>query len=156
MEHTKHIIRAVLLLVLAAVMFVLVRHFLIPKTFGDFGHFRFSSIGDYTAQQPLHGAPGACAECHDEEPAAHAGSKHASVQCESCHGPLGTHVKDGEQIGSMTVNRSPDLCGLCHESLTARPKGFPQVVLADHVIENGKQLAEGVCLECHDAHNPSE
>ncbi len=160
MEHAKHIIRAVLLLVLVAVLFVVVRDFAIPGDFGTHGtpgKYRLASVAEYAEQGPMHGALGACADCHDEEAQAVSAGKHASVSCEVCHAPLGGHVRDDEKIADMPVNRSHKLCGWCHERLTARPKGFPQVVLPDHVVENGGEMSEEVCLECHDnAHNPSE
>ena len=156
MEHTKHIIRAMLLLVMMAVGFVLVRHFAYPKSFGAYGHYRYDNVAEYAAQVPLHGAPGACGECHDEQAEAIGGGKHASVSCEVCHDPLGTHVTGDQRVAAMPVKRSNSLCAVCHEQLVARRKDFPQVVLATHVIERGAEMAEAVCLECHNAHNPSE
>lgn len=156
MEHAKHIIRAVLLLVLAAVAFVLVRHFLYPKSFGVHGHYRFDSVAEYAAQIPAHGAPDACADCHDEEAEVKADGKHASVSCEVCHGPLRTHVEEDAKVAAMPVSRSHELCGVCHRRLVARRDGFPQVVFIDHVKERGAEMTEAVCLECHDAHSPSE
>ncbi len=73
-----------------------------------------------------------------------------------CHAPLGTHVVEGEVIAEMRRTRTHDLCALCHQQLVARPPTFPQVVLADHVAERGGELSEEICLECHDAHDPSE
>jgi len=156
MEHAKHIIRAVLLLVLAAVLFVLVRHVLIPASFGQYGHFRYNSVAEYASQQPQHGAPDACADCHDEQTEARAAGKHAKVSCEVCHAPLATHVSNDERVAPMNVRRSTHLCGWCHGELVARPAGMPQVHMTNHVIEKGGELTESACLECHNAHNPSE
>ncbi len=156
MEHAKHIIRAVLLLLMIAVLFVLVRHFVYPKSFGAYGHYRFDSVAEYAAQQPLHGAPDGCRECHDEAARTNAGGKHASVSCEVCHGPRGIHVSGDARTAAMPVVRSTPLCGWCHQRLVARGSNFPQVDLTDHVIERGGQPSETACLECHDAHNPGE
>lgn len=156
MEHTKHIVRAVLLLVLIAVVFVIGRHFAIPESFGDYGHYRSDSVAEYAAQNPVHGAPGACAECHDEQSEALTEGKHASVSCEVCHGPLSRHVEADEMVAEMPVHRSYKLCGWCHQRLASRPKDFPQVTFPDHVTEQNVKMTEAVCLECHDAHNPSE
>jgi hypothetical protein len=154
MEHTKHIIRAVLLVVVIAVTFVFVRHFAIPKSFGEFGHYRYNSVAEHAAKSPVHGPPGACAECHDEEAETHAGGAHSSVSCEVCHAPLHRHVEAGEWTAEMPVRRTPTLCAWCHQYLVARPKDFPQVVLVDHVMEKGEEMSDTVCLECHDAHDP--
>jgi hypothetical protein len=166
MEHAKHIIRAVLLLVLVATVFVVARDFATPEGFGSHGthnKFRLGSVAEYAAQKPMHGAPGACAgacHAHDNQVATVSGGKHASVQCEVCHAPLyareSEHVKAGEKVADMPMRRSHTLCGWCHERLAARPEKFPQVVLVEHVTEKGEEMSENVCLECHDAHNPSE
>lgn len=156
MEHAKHIIRAVLLLVVIIVVFVLARHFAIPETFGMYGHFRAASVADHASLAPVHGDIGACADCHDEVAEALAEGKHLSVSCEVCHAPLSVHVRADEKVGDMPVHRTVELCARCHQRLVARPKDFPQVVLADHVAERGGEMAEGICLECHDAHDPIE
>ena len=156
MEHSKHIIRAVGLLVVAAVVFVFGRHFAEPRSFGEHGHYRADSVDEYKALPSTHGVVGACAECHDEEAEAHAAGEHASVSCEVCHGPLRTHVIDDEVVAPMPVDQSSDLCARCHQYLVARPKTFPQVVLRDHVTEKGGEFGETQCVECHDAHNSSE
>ncbi len=156
MEHAKHIIRAVLLVVLVTMVFILVRHAMIPSSFGEYGHYRYDSVAEYGALQARHGAPDACNDCHDEQADLRADGKHASVSCEACHAPLETHVVNDEKVAPMAVNRSTELCGWCHEKLVARPATMPQVHMTNHVIENGLELTEAACLECHNAHNPSE
>lgn len=156
MEHTKHIIRAVLLLVVIAVLFVVVRDLAVPETFGMYGHYRFGSVAEYVAQIPYHGGSASCTECHDEEAEAQADGKHGTVPCASCHAPQGTHIQNDEVVAPMLVDRSYRLCATCHQYLLARPKSFPQVVLPNHVVELGGEMSEAICLECHDAHNPSE
>jgi hypothetical protein len=156
MDHAKHIIRAVLLLVLLAVAFVFVRHFAIPETFGMHGHYRFSNVAEHAAKSIVHGAPGACAECHSEQAKAVSEGKHSSVSCEVCHAPLAVHVQDSQRVAQMPVQRSYLLCARCHQRVVGRPKEFPQVVLKDHVTEKGGEMVEGVCQECHNVHNPSK
>lgn len=156
MEHSKHIIRAVMLVVLAGVLFILVRHLVTPKSFGAYGHYRFDSVAEHASRPLKHGAPDACNDCHEEEATVRASGKHASVSCEVCHAPLSTHVTDDEKTAPMLVRRSNELCGWCHQKLVARQSTFPQVHMIDHVIEGGAELTEAACLECHDAHNPSE
>ena len=156
MEHTKHIVRAVLLLLLIVVVFVFARHFAIPETFGTYGHYRFANVMEQASKEPVLGAVGSCDDCHDEEAQTVSEGKHGSVSCESCHAPLSTHVEADQMVAAMPVVRSYSLCGWCHQRLVARPKEFPQVVFAEHVTEHGLELNETVCLECHDAHNPAE
>lgn len=156
MEHAKHIIRAVLLVVVIAVTFALVRHAMIPESYGTYGPYRADSLNEFAAQEAKHGALGSCNDCHDDQAEKLAEGKHGSVSCEVCHGPLAVHVKGDERIAEMPVRRSIELCAWCHERLIARPVDFQQVVIEDHVAEKGEEMREAVCLECHDAHNPGE
>lgn len=156
MEHSKHIIRAVMLVALAAVLFILVRHFMIPDSFGAYGHYRFDSVAEYASLPVKYGAPDACNDCHEEQAEARAAGKHTSVSCEVCHAPLSTHITNDEKTAPMVVRRSTELCGWCHQKLIARLSTFPQVHMIDHVIERGGELTEAACVECHNAHNPSE
>jgi hypothetical protein len=156
MEHAKHIIRAVLLLVFVTVVFVIVRHFAVPSTFGAYGHFRYGSVADITARRPVHGGRVSCAECHADEMEFIAENRHASINCEVCHAPVATHAVAGEVVAEMPVRRTIEVCAWCHQRLEARPKTFPQIVLVDHVVDKGGQMSEGICLECHDAHEPFE
>ncbi len=156
MEHAKHIIRAVLLLVIAATLFVLARHFAIPQSFGVYGAYRAASVTEHAAKEPQHGAAGSCAGCHDEQADVKAEGKHANLSCESCHAPLAVHVRDDQKVGPMTIPTPIEVCSWCHQKLRARPEAFPQVVFASHVAEHDETMTDSVCLECHNAHNPSE
>jgi hypothetical protein len=158
MEHSKHIWRGAILLVLALVGIVVGRHFMVPASFGEMGYYRGDALYEFMDKAPEHGAVGACAECHDDVAAAKAAGKHASVQCEACHAPLSTHVRDGEMVGEMAINRSYRLCAYCHQELVARPATIAQINLADH-LDLGPEdvIPEHACLECHDAeavHSP--
>ncbi|MHC4141559.1 MAG: cytochrome C [Planctomycetota bacterium] len=157
MEHSKHIIRAVLLLILIAVVFVVVRHFLIPRSFGDYGHYRSDSIAEIAARPLAHGGPQACVECHAEDTEWVLAEEHGSVACEVCHAPLVTHVVGGEKIADMRVRRTTELCAWCHQRLAARPATFPQVNLVEHVTQREVEFTEDVCWSCHEiAHDPIE
>ncbi len=156
MEHSKHIIRAVLLVIVIAVVFVIVRHVLVPGSYGDYGPFRGDSLAEFAARTPVHGGPGACVECHADEADFVSEEEHGSISCEACHAPLATHAAAGEKTADMAVHRTTALCAWCHQRLVARPATFPQVILVEHVTDKGGELAEGICLECHDAHDPTE
>ena len=55
----------------------------------------------------------------------------------------------------MPVDRSFTLCARCHRRIAGRPEKFPQVVLEQHLHDQGAPRLEGkVCLECHDPHSP--
>jgi len=160
MEHTKHMWRAVLVLIVIAVAAVVARHFLIPESFGAQGFYRFDSLGEYMAKPAVHGDVAACHTCHQPVYDIAQTGKHATVSCEVCHGPLSAHVKDTEKSADALINRSNGTCVQCHEKLRARPEEFPQLELTEHlessgVISPGEPIPEEVCIACHDAHNPA-
>ena len=158
MEHARHVLRALFVLLLALVAFVLGRSLLVPKSYGLYGPYRFDNVAEQAAvRPPLHGGAAACADCHDDRFKAVAAGAHKKVSCEICHAPLGRHVKDGDVIAAMNVERSFTLCARCHRRILGRPEKFPQVVLDQHVHEQKDPQAklEGkICLECHDPHSP--
>ena len=152
MEHTKHIWRVSLLLILLLAGVVLGRHFLIPKSFGQAGFYRYDALVELIEKEPRHGAPDACGDCHDDMSALKAEGKHSRVQCEVCHDVLSSHVKDGDKFADMAINRSYKLCANCHQTLVARPASMTQIDLAEHLeLEPGQAIPEEACLECHDS-----
>ncbi len=88
--------------------------------------------------------------------AEHAEGAHAVVRCELCHGPVTLHANldEGEKIADMPVRRSRELCELCHRELDARPAGFAQVDVREHLTEMGGELTADACFDCHDPHSP--
>lgn len=157
MEHARHVLRALSFLLLAVIVFVVGRTALVPRSYGLYGPYRHDNVAEQAgARPPLHRGAAACAECHDDRAKALAGGAHARVSCEVCHGPAGRHVADGEVIAAMNVDRSFTLCSRCHRRILGRPEKFPQVVLEQHLHDQGasSRLEGKVCLECHDPHSP--
>ncbi len=160
MEHTKHIWRAVLVLIAVALVGIVVRHFLIPPSFGQKGHYRYDSLGEHMDIPLVHGSVKACAECHEDQFKLRSEGKHATLSCEVCHMPLATHVKDGEVIAEMPINLSHELCAFCHQEVRARRETMPQIGIRKHLIElemieAEDEIPEGICAGCHDVHAPS-
>jgi hypothetical protein len=156
MEHARHVFRVLFVLLLALVAFVLGRTLLVPKSYGMYGPYRFDNVAEQASiRPPLHGGAASCADCHDDRAKKIAAGVHKRVSCEICHGPLGRHVKDGDVVAKMAIDRSFTLCARCHRKIEGRPEKFPQVVLEQHVQQQGQAKLEGkVCLECHDPHSP--
>ena len=152
MEHARHVFRVLLVLLLVLVVVVVGRSFLIPRSFGMYGNYRYDNVQEQMdVRAPVHGGAASCADCHDDRFQAVGKGSHAKVSCEVCHGPLGRHVKEGDVVAKMAIDRSPKLCGYCHRKIDGRPPKFPQVVFDKHV--DGGLGAKG-CLECHDPHSP--
>jgi hypothetical protein len=156
MESARHVVRVLLLVLLAIVGIVAVRSLLVPAGYGDYGNYRFGNVAEQMDRRPvLHGGAASCAECHAERAKAVTAGSHGHVSCEVCHGPLGSHVKEGARVAEMPVDRSFTLCARCHRKIDGRPAKFPQVVLDQHVGQQGAGPVAGkVCLECHDPHAP--
>jgi len=156
MEHTKHIWRVVLLLGLLCSAVVVVRHFLIPESFGEHGFFRYASLAEFMAKPIVHGAPDSCRPCHEEQAKAKGEGAHAPVSCEVCHGPLMLHAQGGEKIADMPIDRSQRLCATCHTVLPARPADMPQVDFWEHLeLGRGEPIPDRVCGLCHESHAPA-
>lgn len=160
MEHTKHLWRAILILIAVLVAGTVTRHFMIPASFGQAGPYRYDALQDLRAKAPVHGSQTACQSCHTDVWETNLSGKHASVSCEVCHAPVTFHADGEQKIADMPSNREANLCADCHETLAAKPDDMPQVNLMEHLIsleaapEDGI-IQEGTCLVCHDVHNPS-
>ncbi len=158
MEHTKHLWRVGILLLLLIIGGFVARHFLIPESFGEMGYYRYAALFEFMEREPRHGSPGICGDCHDEIAEAKATGAHAVVRCEVCHNTLSTHVKDDEKFADMVIDRSYRLCARCYQQLKARPTGMVQINLAEHLeLEQGQAIPPEACVECHDAdaiHSP--
>jgi hypothetical protein len=179
LKDAGHLFRFAGLFVLAFLIFLVVRHYVVPKSFGQYGHYRGAAMGEIAAHPAKFAGHDTCEACHSDVADKKKTGKHAHVNCEACHGALYQHAPIPEQprlgiyehlvamIGkslppdppvlrhaddpTSVVPVKPDtgvLCARCHTASAAKPKGFPQVVPADH--SNGVP-----CQTCHQPHNPA-
>jgi uncharacterized CHY-type Zn-finger protein len=145
-KDAKHLFRFAGLFVLAFLVFLVVRHFVVPKSFGEYGHYRGASIGEIANLPVKFAGHQTCEGCHTDVLDAKKAGKHAHVNCEACHGALANHADD-PSIKPVLPDTAV-LCARCHTASAAKPKGFPQVVPADH--------SGGVpCQTCHNPHSPA-
>ena len=99
-KDIEHLLRFAALFVIAFVAFLVIRHFVVPKSFGEYGHYRGAAIAEIAAK-PIkfvgHQSYGSCEPCHSDILDAKKAGKHAGVNCEACHGPADTFnmTKDG-------------------------------------------------------------
>ena len=145
-KDAGHLFRFAFLFVIAFAVFLVVRHFVVPKTFGEYGHYRGAAIGEIAAR-PLHYAGhDTCETCHADVAEAKKAGKHAGVNCEACHGPLANHAAD-PSIQPAHLDTAV-LCIRCHAASAAKPKDFPQV--------DAQQHSGGLaCETCHKPHSPA-
>ncbi len=122
----------------------------VPRVYGEYGFHPEENARSWAALTPQYADTAICQSCHEPQYAAWQGERHASVSCESCHGPLAEHAATAPReasAGSLGIV-TPDegLCAICHEQSPAKPIGFKQVDLAEH-------FSGGACLGCHDSHS---
>ena len=152
MEHSRHVFRIALVLVVAIAAFVLGRAAFVPKTYGDYGPYRGGNVVEQAhIREPRHAGADSCTPCHAKQAQERQAGGHRSVSCEVCHGPSGVHVQAGAVKAKAPIDRSYQLCARCHRKIDGRPDKFPQVVLDQHVPA---ALETGVCLQCHNPHSP--
>jgi hypothetical protein len=177
-KDAGHLFRFAGIFILMFLVFLVVRHFVVPPSFGQYGHYRAAAIGEIAAHPIKYAGHETCEGCHADVVDVKKAGKHARVNCEACHGALAQRVPAPEQpkpgffqglLASVIHPMPPDpailrhaddptsikvelpdttvLCARCHTASAAKPKGFPQVVPAEH--SNGMP-----CNTCHKPHNP--
>jgi hypothetical protein len=177
-KDAGHLFRFAGLFVLAFLVFLVVRHYVVPKSFGQYGHYRGAAIGEIAQHPAKFDGHEACETCHSDVADKKKAGKHAHVNCEACHGaiferlpvaeqpkpnlyqravalivrpippdpPLLRHAEDPSSVKPVLPDTAV-LCARCHMASAAKPKGFPQVVPAEH--SNGIP-----CETCHQPHSP--
>jgi hypothetical protein len=145
-KDSGHLFRLAALYIVGSLTFLGIRGFLVPKSFGQYGHYRGNAIAEIAAR-PVHFAGHqACEACHTDVQQMKQSGMHAQVNCEACHGPLAKHADD-PSVQPAKLDTAV-LCVRCHTASAAKPKGFPQVVASDH--SNGLP-----CETCHKPHSPA-
>jgi hypothetical protein len=144
-KDAGHLFRLAGVFLIGTLTFLGMRVFLVPKSFGQYGHYRGDAITEMAAR-PMHFAGHqACEDCHADVLEKKKAGRHARVSCEACHGPLAKHADD-PSVQPAKLDTAV-LCVRCHETNAAKPKGFPQVASADH--------STGLpCDTCHQPHSP--
>ncbi len=145
-KDAEHLVRLAVAFVVVAAVFLLVRTYFIPKSFGQYGHYRGAALAELADKPLYYAGHQTCETCHSDVLELKKAGKHVGVNCESCHGPLARHADDPASV----VPQLPDtavLCARCHETNLAKPKNFPQVASAEH-------SGGVVCKTCHQPHSP--
>ena len=122
----------------------------VPWAYGEYGFHPAENARTWAALAPSYADAAVCQRCHEAEYAPWIGERHATVTCESCHGPLAEHAATAPleaPPGSLALEKPAEgLCVVCHEESPAKPIGFAQVDLAEH-------NSGGSCRGCHDSHS---
>lgn len=144
-RDAEHLFRLAGVFVALIVVFLVVRAFLIPESFGDYGHYRAAALDEARERGITFAGRTACLECHEDVGTVKSAGKHAGLGCEACHGPQAAHAADPASV----VPQKPDpksLCLVCHMQNMAKPRGFPQMDPKEHYGDD--------CGACHKPHSP--
>jgi hypothetical protein len=139
------IIRLVLLTIGIVCVYFTARYFLVPQSFGEYGHYRGAALQQIAAREPCWAGRNTCSPCHSEIVKKLAAAEHQGLSCETCHGPALGHVEAPEEVKLPKLGY--DKCVRCHEASPSRPQWLHQITAADH-------YAGDVCTGCHDPHQP--
>ena len=145
-KNAEHLIRVALVFIAGLLAFIVIRGMIVPKSFGQYGHYRADALNDIAARTPLFAGREACEACHQEVVDLKKTGKHVIVGCEACHGPLAKHAEDPSTVIPAKLDTAV-LCAKCHEANSAKPKTFPQVITKEHA-------GDTACGTCHQPHKP--
>ncbi len=127
-------------------LFLVVRHFLIPESFGQYGYYRGNSLQEIASKEAVYADKEDCIACHDDIWEKLEGEMHAGLSCLVCHGPGSVHVED-PQPDNIVKESGRAFCGRCHDINTSRPSDVVfQIDLHTHHTEKSN------CIECHNPH----
>jgi hypothetical protein len=153
LEHREQITRLLIVIVFVVVILFLIRWFLIPQSFGRYGHYRGDNVKEQMDLPLVYLGHAFCKDCHEVQYGDCQDNGHSSVNCETCHGHWEIH---NGRVKTMTAIKSDDTCMICHQKITGRPEDFPQIVsLNEHMEDKEKPEEDALnCLSCHDPHLP--
>ena len=139
--------RIILLFLLFIAVFLILKHFLVAESFGEYGHYRGASLQENSDQEPKYIDQEKCAECHEDIVDLHSSGLHDIVGCQICHGPGYRHIDTTLHV-ELKKPDTREYCGSCHQMMTGRPTTWVnQVDLKEHNTDKN-------CINCHNPHEP--
>ena len=128
-------------------LFIFVRHFLVPDSFGQFGHYRGNSLQEIASKEMVFASRESCYDCHDDMKARLENNEHSELSCVICHGPGLAHMDDPWDVEIVKMS-GREFCGRCHNLNAARQMDVVfQVDIHTHHPEKEN------CIECHNPHD---
>ena len=146
-KDIEHLVRLAAVMLLALLLFIVFRAAVVPKSFGQYGHYRGAAIAEIASRPVAIAGREVCEGCHTDVADQKRLGSHIVLSCEACHGAQAKHADDPANVTPPKLDTAV-VCARCHEANSAKPKAFPQVVTADH--------AAGIaCDTCHQPHKPN-
>jgi hypothetical protein len=130
-KDAEHLVRLAVAFVCVFVLSLLIRAHFVPKSFGEFGHYRGDALAELSSKPIHYAGHQACELCHPDEAGLKKTGKHAGVNCESCHGPLAKHAEDPTSLVPELPNTTV-LCPRCHEANIAKPSAAQPAARSQH------------------------
>lgn len=130
-------------------LFLAARSYLVPDTFGQYGHYRGASLTENAGIEIHYAGQQVCFECHQDIEDLKVKDVHSGIHCETCHGPGQKHVISNEAVDILKPS-GREFCGSCHAMNAAKQKG---VIFQINIKEHNKGKN---CIECHNPHQPWE
>lgn len=156
----KHIVRLLSLVTVFAIVAFSAKHFLIPDSFYQYGHYRGAAVAEIASKVPKLDGSASCQSCHKEAYAEWSAGIHRKatknnaiqglvvkrgVNCEVCHtGPAGNHPSKE----AMPLSIEDRVTTITHKHIL-----HPADVPGRNLMLPAKDM-QSVCLACHEKMAP--
>jgi len=140
----QQVVRLIIAFAIFVGIFFIARMFLVPATFGEFGHYRGNSLREIAALPVKYVDKKTCTGCHMHNANLLASDDHKNINCQICHGPGYKHNSYFEQNRDKFMVRDslPDTWKVDSTRLTA------SIAVPDEFHMTRSQERE-FCLKCH-------
>lgn len=145
-KDKEHLVRMAGIFAVGIVAFFLLQRFLVPDTFGRYGHYRGAAVTEAQRASLVFAGRASCERCHAEQATVQKTGPHAKLGCEACHGALRKHADSPTTVEAQKPD-TKTLCPVCHAANVARPAWLEQVDVQEHASGEA-------CGTCHQPHDP--
>lgn len=150
-----HLARLAAVLGTALVAFLIFKALAVPHDWNYKDWYRTGALELNASYEVAYGGNASCVTCHEDVSQEFSQMKHQALSCESCHGALADHVKDGAKIAAAHMEDEDTWqCRNCHEARVNRPANFPQFDKIK-ITEHKEMDPEMLCISCHSPHDPT-
>lgn len=150
----SHVWRPLFIIIGIVVVGIVVRHFIVPRTFGigergyKYGWHDKANKAWWANFRVGYKGRKYCQECHPGHYKQIMASPHAIIECEDCHGPAINHPTDPPKL---QIIKSRMLCLRCHTEL---PYPGSQRSQIPGFLDPNQHYPGVQCVSCHNPHSP--
>lgn len=143
----KQITRLLIAFTLFVGLFLIIRHYLTPKSFGKYGHYRADALEDIASNDLNYADINACIKCHTAFDSLKKSGAHKFINCQTCHGPGNKHILNPKKDMLVKPNTRA-FCARCHYKMAGR---LSSAVMQ---VDTAKHNTKKKCTLCHNPHSP--